>query len=677
MALIFSLDTSLVPGQQQQRSNTGAAVGAAGGSVAEIIFSSPIFPAVNESIDQGQNELHQQHLYGSPSSSLNKEPLSSFSSSSSWFSSPSLSVSSLSSYTDGGSGDSDLSLLTGAYGDEFVSNYSSIDQEDLFSNSFVWLHQNMTSLALTSDASEEEMDSYREFLEGTRFWVQKVLVPILMVIGVIGNSITIMIMTRRRMRSSTNNYLAALAIMDMMYLIFTFILSLSHYSHSRQSDYYAYWHLRPYLLMFTDACSNCSVWLTVTFTIERFIVVSHPIRGKVWCTESRSRKVIITVFLICFAWTLPTPFEYVIKETFDADHNVTLLGLAHSELGSNAMYKSVYYWMTSSLFIFVPLILLAIFNSFLIRSVHISRTQRSGMTQATSHSGSSPNPPKGYANSAKAGKTSSKVRSVMTTSGGVTSKLEPTSTSTPTSTGLSVSPAVTSSSSSSNSQETKITVMLIAVVILFLFCQLPTAIMLIVSSIHEFDEGSRGDYVARGLGNIFNFLVGINSAGNFLLYCFFSQRYRTTFVSLFCPCYKRHMRYFKSGTATTATYSAATTTNNVTHGASTAKPWYRPVNHSLTAASSPCNASPSLQKVHQDNACSKSLDARVDEKEMVDLRFDHRPSQPNQDDEKVNETTPMLSGRRNSLPDEKNEDKETHGKNHVSDSFVVTVDQSS
>ena len=45
--------------------------------------------------------------------------------------------------------------------------------------------------------------------------------------------------------------------------------------------------------------------------------------------------------------------------------------------------------------------------------------------------------------------------------------------------------------------------------------------------------------------------MALNSAGNFLLYCLFSQRYRRTFVNLFCPCYKNQLGYFQSTHPTT------------------------------------------------------------------------------------------------------------------------------
>lgn len=95
-------------------------------------------------------------------------------------------------------------------------------------------HQNCSSdfncnATLNQLINEFDNNPYAAFRDQSRFWIQRVLVPIIMVIGVIGNGITIVIMTRRRMKSSTNSYLAALATFDMLYLICTFVLSIKYY----------------------------------------------------------------------------------------------------------------------------------------------------------------------------------------------------------------------------------------------------------------------------------------------------------------------------------------------------------------------------------------------------------------------------------------------------------------
>ena len=135
-------------------------------------------------------------------------------------------------------------------------------------------------------------------------------------------------------------------------------------------------------MMITDAASNSSVWLTVTFTIERYIAVCHPIKGKVICTESRAKRVILCVFFICVSVTLPTPLEWIVTEKTDPVTNITKLEADFSELGRNITYKNIYYQLSVFLFVLVPFVLLVIFNNFLIRSVHLSNKQRAQMVMA-------------------------------------------------------------------------------------------------------------------------------------------------------------------------------------------------------------------------------------------------------------------------------------------------------
>jgi len=95
--------------------------------------------------------------------------------------------------------------------------------------------------------------------------------------------------------------------------------------------------------------------------------------------------VILCVFIICFTFTIPTPFEWTILERNDTENNSTYLQASFSDFGQNDLYKTVYYYLNVILFALIPFLLLAIFNAFLIRSVHISRKQRNTMIQGMNY----------------------------------------------------------------------------------------------------------------------------------------------------------------------------------------------------------------------------------------------------------------------------------------------------
>lgn len=92
---------------------------------------------------------------------------------------------------------------------------------------------------------------------------------------------------------------------------------------------------------------------------------------------------------------------------------------------------------------------------------------------------------------------------------------------------------------------------MIAVVILFLVCQTPSAIQLIYTmNATEHTNMTRGEYpykayyplppssyailIFPAINNFVNFLVTLNAATNFLLYCALSDKYRKTVRALVC-----------------------------------------------------------------------------------------------------------------------------------------------
>ena len=112
------------------------------------------------------------------------------------------------------------------------------------------------SLGNLTDDGPEEVHEYAPFLAVSRFVVQRVLVPLVLVVGVVGNSVTIIVLTRRQMRSSTNFYLTALAISDLLYLVFIFSLSIRHHPGMNQPHHWLYWQYFRYALWLTDASSE-------------------------------------------------------------------------------------------------------------------------------------------------------------------------------------------------------------------------------------------------------------------------------------------------------------------------------------------------------------------------------------------------------------------------------------
>ena len=74
-------------------------------------------------------------------------------------------------------------------------------------------------------------------------------------------------------------------------------------------------------------------------------------RGRVLCTVSRAKKVIFGVYLICFMTTITTPFEWTVELKTDPVTNISKHEIASSVLGKEKIYRTVYYWFTTIIFV--------------------------------------------------------------------------------------------------------------------------------------------------------------------------------------------------------------------------------------------------------------------------------------------------------------------------------------
>ena len=238
------------------------------------------------------------------------------------------------------------------------------------------------------------------------------------------------------------------------------------------------------------------------------------------CTRKRAVKAIILIGISCFVFTSPTFFEWeiVLSDTKES------VSVDYTDFGKNSCYQLVYYWFSVMAFVFVPLTILTVFNVFLMNSVQKSaRVRREWMRVTLSSTSTS-------------------------TSLSCSDRLGDGRLTTCQSDRKNVKPNVVEERVECKlveseryrhlkRQDSHITRLLIAVVLFFIVCQSPSAAVIIYTS--YFEESPKGNSISsqslilQTLGNVFNLLVSINSAGNFVLYCLLSRKYRQTLKEIF------------------------------------------------------------------------------------------------------------------------------------------------
>ncbi|CAL8069276.1 unnamed protein product [Calicophoron daubneyi] len=244
--------------------------------------------------------------------------------------------------------------------------------------------------------ADESLNALDETRDVVRIAIWQIVVPIVCVIGVTANIMNIVVLARPRMSSSTNIYLLALAICDLFYGFTFFLLAL------RTFDYFEtmqlYMTALPTIMTFGDLWNNYASWLTCAFTIERFIAISSPMLARKVCTRKRSKWIVGFVCIFSVMVTVPDLFSRRIRKRGYVIVNGTSMEPVRSETNTSAeggnghhcrrfdIVESRFGEILTSvgwpiiniiLVVFLPLILLTIFNALLIRSViHTSVTSR-------------------------------------------------------------------------------------------------------------------------------------------------------------------------------------------------------------------------------------------------------------------------------------------------------------
>ncbi|XP_074656827.1 putative G-protein coupled receptor 139 [Tubulanus polymorphus] len=209
---------------------------------------------------------------------------------------------------------------------------------------------------------------------GTMFFAY--LTPIIIIIGLIGNSISLNVFTSKHMRKqSASYYLAALSMTDILVLVTSVMFDwvkrgLPELPGEIRIPYFDVNGVCHVFLYLSYVSRFLSVWLLVMFTCERYIGVCHPLKRRKICTISSARRIIGAIVLFAMALGSYKPALSGVYEVFPDTFRCT----------RNREYQLLSFILDSIfglLITLVPLLTILVLNMLIVRKLFLrNRSQR-------------------------------------------------------------------------------------------------------------------------------------------------------------------------------------------------------------------------------------------------------------------------------------------------------------
>ena len=316
-----------------------------------------------------------------------------------------------------------------------------------------------------------------EFKASQMIW--KVVPPILMVLGSIGNILSIVVLTRKSIRNSITPLLTFLAFSDIL-VLYTGLL--------RQWIYYTFdYDIRQFSaiackihLWLIYTCLDLSAWIIMALTVDRVIATWWPFRARRLCTRTCAIKVVATI--VFFLLIVNSHFLYGMANKTHRDNNGTVV----DEEKCVPVYEDYLEFLVNVWGIFDLLILCLIpFSVILVGNICIVVKLMKSQRRLTTITG-----------------TNIRRRS-------------------------------------SSAAASSLTVMMLVLSTVFLITMLPISVY--VTGEHYWGQTEEPQSLAslKLWWAIVNMLMYTNNCVNFLLYCLSGSRFRKEARQLFCVCHRK------------------------------------------------------------------------------------------------------------------------------------------
>ncbi|TRY61270.1 hypothetical protein TCAL_02155 [Tigriopus californicus] len=212
------------------------------------------------------------------------------------------------------------------------------------------------------------------------FWFEGVWVPIIGSIGIIGNVLSILVLTKRDLdlKSSFVNLLITLCVFDIFFIV-AVNLFYSLPIHSRFYEVEILPYMTPLLLPLIHIVLTGSVYSVVAVAVERYFIICNPFNI---VNQGRGFRYIILIVIFSTLYNLNKFFEVTVgyatvtREYWNVtsqsiqEENVTQAKVVVTSIRGNAEYTKIVIILNFIVMVVIPLMVLSICHIFTFKAIH-------------------------------------------------------------------------------------------------------------------------------------------------------------------------------------------------------------------------------------------------------------------------------------------------------------------
>eukprot|EP00061_Rhincodon_typus_P010612 g35039.t1 len=172
---------------------------------------------------------------------------------------------------------------------------------------------------------------------------------------------------------STRIYLMSMSMADLLVLIF-YVLVYRIILPRFQHVFYLYTFVCRLISIMIAAVIDCSVWLTVSFTFDRFVIICFQRFRRTYCSPKCAALIITIVYLLTYSRNLPYYFAIL---PHHEQNNMQFGCKTNPNIYTSPAWRA-FYWLHTILTPLVPYVCVALLNLLTIRHVLVASQIRRG-----------------------------------------------------------------------------------------------------------------------------------------------------------------------------------------------------------------------------------------------------------------------------------------------------------